>query len=76
MRRDGAARLAQQEAAQPVVRAQRLHLLAHARAGRRIDTGDDDVPDLAARVTPDDGDRARGTHASDTIERGVRAGLP
>ena len=75
MRRDRPARLAQQEAAQPVVGAQRFHLLAHGRAGRRIDTGDDDVPDLAARVAPDDGDRACGPR-TDTIERDVRAGLP
>jgi hypothetical protein len=56
--RDGSARLAQQEAAQPVIGGQCLHLLEDGCAVRRRHAGDDDVADLAAGVAADDRDRA------------------
>ena len=63
--RDAPARLPQQHAAQPVaLSAERLHLLEDRFAGRRQDTADDDVPDLAARVAADHRDRPRGAHPS------------
>ena len=68
--RDGAARFAQQEAAQRVVCAKRLHLLEHRSPGGG-DAGDDDVPHLAARVAPDDGDRAPRPH--DVVDPTARA---
>ena len=54
--RDAAARLAQQQLAQRVVGAQRLHLLEHGRARWRQDAADDHVADLAAGVAADDRD--------------------
>lgn len=52
------ARLAQQETSQPVVLLQRLHLLEHGLARRRVDAVDDDVADLPTRMAADDRDRA------------------
>ena len=55
--RDRPARLAQQQATQRIVGAQRLHLLEHRRPGGRQNAADDDVPDLPTGVTTDDRDR-------------------
>ena len=59
---DAAARLAQEQPAQRVVGAQRLHPLEHRFAGRREHAADDDVADLAAGVAADDRERAAGAH--------------
>jgi hypothetical protein len=58
VRRHRAARLAQEEAPQPVVALQDLHLLEHGLARRRLDAVDDDVADLPTRMAADDRDRA------------------
>jgi hypothetical protein len=59
--RNAPARLVEQQPADRVVPAECLHLLEDRRPRRRLDPGHDDVPDLPARVAPDDGqDRARG----------------
>ena len=62
MDRDAAARLAEQQPAQRVVGAERLHLLEDRRAGRRQHAADDDVADLAAGVAADDRERAARAH--------------
>src|SRR4029077_1982868 len=66
--RDASAWLSQKHAAQPVaVAPERLHLLEDRRAGRRQDAADDHVPDLAARVAADHGQRPSGPHLGATI---------
>jgi hypothetical protein len=61
--RDASARLAEQQAAEPVALApERLHLLEDGVSPRRQHTADDHVPDLAAGVAADDGDRAARSH--------------
>ena len=68
--RDAPARLAEEQPPERVVRAQRLHLLEDRRARRRQHAADDDVPDLAAGVAPDDGD---GTARSACLRRDDRS---
>ena len=59
---DAPARLAEEQPAQPVVAPERLHLLEDGRSRGRQHAADDDVPDLAAGVAADDGDRAARSH--------------
>ena len=54
MDRHAPARLVEEQAPERIVGAEVLHLLEDGLAGRRLDPADDDVPDLTARVTPDD----------------------
>jgi len=70
VRRNRAARLAEQEAAQRVVAPQRLHLLEDRRPCRRRDSVDDDVANLPTGVATDDGNRAPGTHRTTLSGRG------
>ena len=68
MTRDAAARLAQQQLPERVaVPLERLHLLEHGRARRRQDAADDDVADLAAGVTADDGDHPPRAHPATLV---------
>src|SRR5581483_9853648 len=70
---DRAARLAQQEAPQRVVGAQRLHALVDGLAGRRLDACHDDVAHLAAGVAADDGDRSPIAHRPNLVKLGRRS---
>ena len=59
------ARLAEQQPPEPVaVALERLHLLEHRRAAGRQHAADDDVSDLTAGVTADDGDHPPRAHRS------------
>jgi hypothetical protein len=71
VRRDAAARLAQEQPPQRVVGLEREHPVEDGRAGRRQDAADDDVADLAACVTADDRDDPRAAHGGATL-RGAR----
>ena len=62
--RDAPARLVEEQAADRVVRPKRLHLLEDRRARRRLHARHDDVPDLAAGMTPDDRDLAARAHGA------------
>ena len=72
--RDAPARLVKEQAADRVVRPERLHLLEDRRARRRLDPGDHDVPDLAARVAADDRQHGTGGLPADRVERIRRRG--
>ncbi len=69
---NGAARLAQEKPAQPVVGFERLHLLEDGRTVRRRHARDDDVPDLATGVAADDGDRPTSAHRGRPYRLGER----
>ena len=59
---DAAARLVQEQPAQRIVGAQRLHLLEDGRARRRQHATDDDVADLPSGVAADDGEHPGSRH--------------
>ncbi len=66
MGRHASARLAEQHAPEPVLVAlKRLHLLEHRRATWRQHAADDDISDLTAGVTADDGDHPPRAHRLD-----------
>jgi hypothetical protein len=66
--RDAPARFAEEQTAQAVALAlKRLHLLEDRVSPRRQHSADDHVPDLAAGVAADDGDRAARSHRATLI---------